>query len=236
VAAEPVAPASIAGLGTAAPWALGRPAAAKDPIVISLTSGNSLLSYLTQQTATSASSQGSGGATSGATTSAATNARVAATAQAALQAASNTHKASLATSALDKQQLALGNDLRAAMAKSGVKLSGDPIEFSVGTDGSVAVKANDADKAATAAFLKADTSRPSFAARIATQASDALKLSATIQQSAAISQAARYGGHSGGVMSLYTSLMQQSNSTPAVFSLSAGSSSLTYAGSLATKA
>jgi hypothetical protein len=88
------------------------------------------------------------------------------------------------------------------------------------------------------AFLKADTRKPSFAMRIATQARDALKLSATIHQHAAISQAARYGAKAGGggVMSLYTSLMQQSGGGSAVFSLSADSSSLTYPGSLAAKA
>jgi len=88
-----------------------------------------------------------------------------------------------------------------------------------------------------AAFPNADTKRPRFATRIATQARDALKLSSTIQHNAAISQAARYGGGSGGgVMSLYSSLMQRSSTTVAVFTFSAGSSSLTYPGSLTATA
>lgn len=200
--------------------------------VISFSSGSSLLSYLTSQSAATDT-----GAAAGPTlnTTAAANARLAATAQAALQTAGSTHQASVAASALDKQQTTLANDMRAAMNKAGVKLTG-AVEFSVSSDGTVALKGSDADQAAATAFLKADTSRPGFALRIATQARDALKLSATIQQSAAISQAARYGGKSGGVMSLYTSLMQQSNTTPAVFTLAAGSSSLTYPGSLAAKA
>lgn len=160
-------------------------------------------------------------------------AKVAATSQAALTAAGGTYQASMAGRALDKQQSALASDLRAAMVKAGVKLSG-AVEFSVSSDGKVAVNASDTDKAVMTAFLKADTSRPSSATRIATQARDALKVSATIQQSAAISQAARYGGKSGGVMSLYTSLMQPSSATAAVFTFSASASSLTYPGYLRT--
>lgn len=200
--------------------------------MISSATGTSLLNYLSAQNAGSADGSSASATTP---TSANAQARVAATAQAALQAASSTHKAATAGHALDKQQTALAGDLRAAMVKAGVKLTG-AIEFSVGSDGKVDIKGSDADKVAAKAFLKADTSRPDFATRIATQATDALKLSATAQQHAAISQAARYGGTSGGVMSLYTSLMQQPNTTSAVFTLASGSSSLTYPGSLATKA
>ena len=121
------------------------------------------------------------------------------------------------------------------MDKAGVRLTG-AIEFSVKSDGSVDIKGSDADKAVMKAFLNADTSQPSFASRIATQARDAMKLSTTIQQSAAISQAAKLAKTSGGVMSLYTSLMQQTAATSVVFSVSAASSSLTYPGSLATNA
>jgi hypothetical protein len=200
--------------------------------VISLAGSNSLLTYLTAQTSQNAGSTGS--STASATGSTTANAKAAAVTQAALQAAAGRHDASVAGRALDKQQAALASDVRAAMSKSGIKLSG-AVEFSVSSDGTVGIKGSDADKAATTAFLKADTSQPSFATRIATQARDALKLSATIQQSAAISQAARYGGKSG-VMSLYTSLMQQTNTSAAVFTIAAGSSSLTYPGALATKA
>jgi len=200
--------------------------------VISLSSSNSLLTYLTAQTSQNAGSTGS--STASATGSTTANTKVATVTPAALQAAAGRHDASVAGRALDKQQAALAGDLRAAMSKSGIKLSG-AVEFSVSSDGTVGIKGSDADKAATTAFLKADTSQPSFATRIATQARDALKLSATIQQSAAISQAARYGGKSG-VMSLYTSLMQQTNTSGAVFTVAAGSSSLTYPGALATKA
>ena len=203
--------------------------------MISLAGSNSLLTYLTAQTSQNAGSAG-GSAASATTGSTNTNAntKVATVTPAALQAAAGRHDASVAGRALDKQQAALAGDLRAAMNKSGIKLSG-AVEFSVSSDGTVGIKGSDADKAATTAFLKADTSQPSFATRIATQARDALKLSATIQQSAAISQAARYGGKSG-VMSLYTSLMQQTNTSAAVFTIAAGSSSLTYPGALATKA
>jgi hypothetical protein len=199
-------------------------------VMISFGTGNSLLSYLTAQ-----SSQNSGSTDTTASASAATNARVAATAKAALAAAGSTHQASVAERALDKQQTALAANLRAAMAQAGVKLSG-PVEFSVVSDGTLAVKGTEADARAATEFLKADASKPGFSAQLTALARDAGKLSATIQQSAAISQAARYGGRSGGVMSLYASLMQQSNTAPAVFTVSASTSSLTYPGVLAAKA
>ena len=200
--------------------------------MISLASSNSLLNYLTAQTSQNAGSAGSSTASTTGSTNA--NTKVVTVPQASLQAAAGRHEASVAGRALDKQQTALAGDLQAAMSKAGVKLSG-AVEFSVSSNGTVSTKGNDGDKAAMTAFLKADTSKPGFAARIATQAQDALKLSATIQQTAAISQAARYGGKSG-VMSMYASLMQQTNTTAAVFTVAAGSSSLTYPGSLTTKA
>ena len=70
----------------------------------------------------------------------------------------------------------------------------------------------------------------------ASQAQEALKLSGTIQQSAAISQAAQLAKSPGGVMSLYNALMQQNASASVTFSVSAAGSSLTYPGSLSTNA
>jgi hypothetical protein len=200
--------------------------------VISFNSGNALLGYLTGKTPDNAG--GLAGGSTG-TVSAQAKAQASATAQAALKAAGATHQASVAGRALDKQQAALAADLRAAMGRANVKLAGS-VEFSVSSAGAVAVNGSAADKAAVTAFLKADTTRPNFSTRIATQARDALELSATIQQRAAISQAARYAGNSGSVMSLYTSLMQQSSASTSVFTVSASASSLTYPGSLATKA
>jgi hypothetical protein len=124
---------------------------------------------------------------------------------------------------LDKAQSALAADLRAALTKALAKLS-EPVQFSVNSKGEVEVKGNEKDKAAVQAVLKADTSDPSLATRIATQASDAMQVSTQIQQSA------------DGVISLYQSLMQQTASTSVVFSVSADSSSLTYPGSLKVKA
>lgn len=191
---------------------------------------SSLLSYLsTQGLDTSAKT---GNAAGKATTD---KAKTQPIPQAALQRAAGTAKAVSAIQSLEGGQKTLATDLRAAMAKAGVKLTG-VVEFSVKSDGSVDVKGADGDKAATKAFLSADTSRPSFATRIASQARDALKLSATIQQSAAISQAAKLAKTAGGVMSLYTSLMQQTGTTSVVFSVSATSSSLTYPGSLTANA
>jgi hypothetical protein len=201
--------------------------------VISLTSGSSLISYLTAKTP-----QSTGSATGdAASTTASTNAQAqaSATKAAALQAAGKTPQNSVALKALDRQQAVLANDLRSAMSKANVKLTG-AVEFSVGSDGAVDIKANDADKAAVKAFLNADKGSPGFASRIATQARDALELSTSLQTRAAISQAARFAGKSGNVMAMYSSLMQQSSASTAVFSFSATASSLSYPGSLSTKA
>lgn len=189
---------------------------------------SALLNYL--------SSQGLDSTTAHALSSqAATKTNTATLSPQALQRAAGTARSASAVQSLDAAQKTLASDLRAAMSKAGVKLDG-AIEFSVKADGSVDIKGSDADKAATQAFLKADPSQPSFASRIATQAQSAMKLSQTIQQSAAISQAAKLAKTTGGVMSLYTSLMQQTATTSVVFSVSAGSSSLTYPGSLAANA
>lgn len=155
--------------------------------------------------------------------------------QAALQRAAGTAKSSATIHQLDVAQKKLGTDLRAAMGKAGIHLSG-AVDISVKSNGSVAFSGSDEDKAAMKAFLKADSSQPSFANRIADQAKEAMKLSTTIQQSAAISQAAKLARSAGGVMSLYTSLMQQNSSTSVMFSISSTSSSLSYPGALATNA
>jgi len=192
----------------------------------------SLLSYLSTQ------GQGSTSTKAGTTpqaTASGSKASTPAISPAALQRAAGATKAATAAHALETGQKALSNELRAALDKAGVKLTG-AVEFSIKSDGSVDMKGSDADKAATKAFLNADTNQPSFATRIAGQARDALKLSATIQQSAAISQAAKAAKSAGGVMSLYTSLMQQAGTASVVFSVSAASSALTYPGSLTTHA
>ncbi len=197
-------------------------------VVASLNS--SLISYLSTQN--QGASPGNAGGLAGLSGKAAANVTVS---QAALQRAAGTAKMASATQSLDASQQKLAADLRAALSKAGVKLGG-AIEFAVKSDGSVALNGSDADKAAMQAFLKADTSQPSFARRIATQAQDALKLSSSIQQSAAISQAAKFAKSAGSVMSLYQSLMQQAGATNVVFSMSATSSSLTYPGSLTASA
>jgi hypothetical protein len=224
-------------VNAAQPWRLPLQARRQDersnplPSSAVLSSVNSsLLSYLSALTGDS--STAAGGAAASAKPSQGGSVQVS---QAALQKAAGMAKSSAAAAVLERNQKALGTELRAALAKAGVKLSGT-VDFSVKSDGSVDVKGSDADKAAMKAFLSSDTSQPTFAARIATQAKDALKLSATIQQTAAISQAARSAKSSAGVMSLYTSFMQQAGTSEAVYSLAASSSSLTYPGSLSANA
>ncbi len=194
---------------------------------------SSLLNYLTSQgqdTTTAATLTNGKATTAGAGT-----AQTGTVPKAALDRAAGTTKSLAAGHSLESGEKKLATDLRAALAKAGVKLSG-AVEFSVKSDGTVETKGSDADKAALKAFLNADTTQPSFANRMATQAKDAMKLSSTIQQSAAISQAAKVAGRSGNLMSLYNTYMQQSAATTVVFSVSAATSSLTYPGSLAASA
>jgi len=160
---------------------------------------------------------------------------VQATADAALQAAAQRFSSSSVQQALDKRSTALATELQAGLAKAGVKLAGT-VEFSQGSDGALSVKGSEADQAAVKAWLKTDTSRPSLSSRLSTLAQDADQLSGTIRQSAAISQAARYAGGPGSVMSLYTTLMNQQDSRAAVFSFSSSGGSLSYPGVLASKA
>jgi hypothetical protein len=196
-------------------------------------SGSSLAAYvnsLLEKTGTTAG--GTGASNAGASPLAPS---MQAAAAAALDKASHSFKVTTAQKKLEQQETSVASDLRAAMGKAGVALDG-PVEFSVGSDGTLAVGGSDKDKAAVNSFLKDDKSKPGFASRIASLASDADALSTTIRQNAAISQAARYAGSPGGVMSLYNSLLTQQDTTSAVFSLSGSASSLSYPGVLSSQA
>lgn len=200
--------------------------------MVSSVNNSTLLNYLTALTSDSSSTSAALTSTTASSSGKTSSVTVS---QASLQRAAGASKSAAAAAVLERNQKALTTELRAALDKAGVKLTGT-VDFSVKSDGSVEVKGNDADKAAVKSFLSADSSKPSFATRIATQAKDALKLSETIQQSAAISQAAKSAKSAAGVMSLYTSLMQKAGASAAVYSLSPTSSSLTYPGSLSTNA
>lgn len=187
---------------------------------------NALLNYLSAQ---------SGGASASSSQATQTKAGTVTVSKAAMERAAGTAKSTAEAKALETAQQALGGELRAALAKAGVKL-GAAVEFIVKSDGTVQTQGSDADKAAVKAFLASDTRQPSFAKRIAGQAQEALKLSASIQQSAAISQAAKLAKSPGGVMQLYSQLMQQSSTASVTFSVSASSSTLSYPGALSTNA
>ena len=161
--------------------------------MISSINSNALLNYLTAQSQDDPSSTSGAGAQAAALLAKAhgnAQGQVGTLSAASLQRAAGTARNAAAAQGLDGAQKTLATDLRAALAKAGVKLGG-AVEFSVSSAGAVDVKGSEADKAAVKAILNADTGQPGFASRIATQARDALKLSSTIQQSAAISQAAR---------------------------------------------
>jgi len=195
-------------------------------------SGAALSAYISSLLARSAGGTSSDASAATATPMAA-SARTAASV--ALSAASQRFGSTSAQHQLDQKQRALAADMRNAISGSGIRLGG-PVEFSLAGDGSLNVDGSDEDKAALAAFLKADASTPGFAARLRSLASEANALSTRIRQSAAISQAAKYAGRGGNVMSLYTSLLTQQASTPASFALSASTSSLTYPGVLSSEA
>ena len=198
---------------------------------------NTLLSYLASQgllsASTAATIASAGTTTTDSTSSSSSSAET--ISQSSLDRAAGMFKTATIARNLDTAQVALAADLRAALNQALAKLEGN-VQFSVNAKGEVTVEGSDKDKAAVQAVLKADTSDPSLASRIATQASDAMQLSSQIQQSAAISQAAKSSTTPDGVISLYQSLMQQTASTSVVFSVSATTSTLTYPGSLKAKA
>jgi hypothetical protein len=137
---------------------------------------------------------------------------------------------------LDAEQASLATDLRKAMSAAGLSLAGS-VEFSLDDKGQVMVKASkEEDEDKLGAFFEADKSDPSFESRIASLTAEAQAQSGTSQQTTAIAVAARYAGSTGGLMALYQSLMAQQDATPAVFTFSASSSSLSYPGVLSSAA
>jgi hypothetical protein len=136
---------------------------------------------------------------------------------------------------LDQQQAALGKELAAGLARTGGKLAG-AVKLTAAKDGGIAVDGSDADKAALAKVFKADTSSPRLAARLASTLQAAQSLSASAQQRNAISLAARYGGPSANVMSMYTQFMGHADATPAAISFSGSASTLHYPGALDSRA
>lgn len=188
-----------------------------------------------------AKAQGNGTTTTSATTST-TTAASKTKAEEAQQTVSSRLLASISTNhsftasqqAVDKQSTTLIAGIKSAMAQAGVKLAGT-VEFSVGTAGKLQVKGSDADKAAIQSFMDADKTSPSIGSRLVSLAQDANALSANIQKTAAISQAARYSSTSN-FLSAYGTLVQGQSSTASVFSLSSSSASFTYPGMLASRA
>lgn len=155
--------------------------------------------------------------------------------EAALANAAKGVKATAGQRQLESKATALSTELRAAMKQAGLKLGG-AVDFSVAADGKLAIQGSDKDTDAAKAFLQNDKSTPSFASRLGALTKEADAHSQTLRQNAAISQAARYASNSTGVMSLYGSLLQRQDTTPAVFTLSASGGSLTYPGVLQSKA
>lgn len=176
------------------------------------------------------------GATTGTTGSATTDKSAEATKTVELS-ASTSFKTTRGRQELDKTQQDLAKALREAIAKLGGALKGE-VAFSLDTSNGLKITGSEADKTTISDALKADKSSPSLASRLASLTKDAVTLESNNRASAAISQAARHAKSSAGVMSLYTTLMQQQQgtSTTAVFTVSAQNSALTYKGMVNTSA
>ncbi|MFZ5528054.1 MAG: hypothetical protein ACOZE7_15485 [Pseudomonadota bacterium] len=138
---------------------------------------------------------------------------------------------------LEQTQQTLAKALREAVTASGGALKGE-VSFALDSTQGLKITGSEEDKKAISAALKADKSSPSLASRLAALTKDALTLETDNRSSAAISQAARHAKTPAAVMSLYSSLMQQqqSTSTTAVFSMSDKTSALTYKGMIDTSA
>ena len=191
---------------------------------------------LTAASATAPSSTAATAMTSSATASTGLSAAAIKRAAAlALGKAAHAFKSTTAQKQLEAKQATLTKDIRAAAAKAGLTL-GATVSFSLSGNGALQTRGSDADKATLANLFKSDKSQPTLVSRVASMVSAADALSATLRQSAAISQASRYGAGSGSLMALYGTLLQQQDATPATYSLSAGASALDYPGALATSA
>lgn len=200
-------------------------------ITSSLT-GNSLIAYLQTATAKAQSGTGEVGDAAASRKTAATNSVAS---NSAVLAASHGYRSTVAQGSLDRQQNTLAADLRKALGKTGIELSG-PVKFGVSSAGKLVVSGSDADKEKISKFLSGDTTKPSFSTQLIGLTSAAENLSNTIKQSAAISQAARYSSGPAGLLAIYATLSKQQDSAAALFTLSGASSSLTYAGVLTSKA
>ncbi len=154
-----------------------------------------------------------------------------ATSDAALEKAAKGVKASAGQRQLEAKAAALGHALQSAMQAAGVT-PGSAVSFSVAPGGKLAIQAPEQAADRVTAFLEQDASVPSFRERIAALTQEADAHAQTLRQHAAISQAARYAANASSVLSLYGALMQRQEATPAVFTLAAGSGSLSYPGML----
>jgi hypothetical protein len=144
-------------------------------------------------------------------------------------------RSQIAKQKLDQQQSALGAELVAGLKKQGIELSGD-VSFSVDKDGAVSVtgQADDVEKVQNA--FKGDTTQPSLKDRMAEVLQSAQALSDTAQTHNAISMAARYAGSASNVMALYNQFTAYQDHASAKLTLSAGVSSLSYAGMVSSQA
>lgn len=150
---------------------------------------------------------------------------------------STSFKTTRARQVLEQTQQTLAKALREAVTASGGAIKGE-VSFALDSTQGLKITGSEEDKQAISAALKADKSSPSLASRLAALTKDALSLETDNRSSAAISQAARHAKTPAAVMSLYSSLMQQqqSTSTTAVFTLSDKTSALTYKGMVNTSA
>ncbi|MBS0448126.1 MAG: hypothetical protein JSR59_19515 [Proteobacteria bacterium] len=187
-------------------------------------------------TQTSKGTATAGDATGGTAGMGRAGAMLTAATQAALDKSAHGFKATRAAQSLARDATTLGSDLQSALHAAGVSLDGS-VEFSLDAKGALQISGSDHDKAAVSSFLQGGSGGAAdLRNRLVRLTTSAGQLSQQIRQGAAASQAARYAGSSGNVMSLYSTFLQQQNATPAAFTLSATSASLSYAGMLKAQA
>ena len=133
---------------------------------------------------------------------------------------------------LDGLQSGIAKDLRTAMQRAGLSLTGT-LTCKVKSDGSLDIAGNAADKASAAKVLNATPTLARRIGRIFGQAYDAANT-----RQAAMSSAARFAGagQSGQILALYQTLVGQVGGSAAVFSVSAQGSQLAFSGSVSTRA
>jgi hypothetical protein len=164
-----------------------------------------------------------------------TTKHVAGSSASALDTIAHSRKSVSAQATLTRQQTQLTSDIRTALTSRGLALKGE-LSFSTNSDGDVEITGSKDDRAAFATLIQNDTTKPSITQRLTGLVQSADKLSASMRDSAAWAQAARYAGRNGNMMELYSTFAQTQDSSASAYRVDATAGSLTYPGVISSKA